>query len=414
VRKKIQHIGFFFLLLTVLSGMQKLCAQIAEKLYTTDTKIDTLRKGQLSVDVDNLTFFRNNEYNSSVQKGYTLPGFWLQLKTVYYPLSNIKIEAGAHSIWFWGATRYPALSYREISTWNGLDNARKVHVLPFFRVHLALSDHINFILGNLYGGSNHRLIAPLYNPELNLTSDPETGLQLLYTTKRIVLDAWLDWMSFIYRLDTHQEALATGYSVRFNLNDPESTFQFYLPLQGLAHHQGGEIIAMDENILTIMNGAIGAGVEWNSRSRVVKSVKTEFDIVGHYFPKGRTYQQEKGMGYYAKAAIQLQDFNISASYWTGRNFIPIFGSVFYSSMSMKKNGMMYENPGLLHIEADYVRSLGEGYALGVKVEVFRYLSGKMYAANTRIIQPSAFGKNTNYAYEVSFRMNPSILLKKYL
>lgn len=38
---------------------------------------------------------------------------------------------------------------------------------------------VDLILGNIYGGSNHGLIAPLYNPELNLTADPETGFQVL-------------------------------------------------------------------------------------------------------------------------------------------------------------------------------------------------------------------------------------------
>lgn len=38
---------------------------------------------------------------------------------------------------------------------------------------------VDLILGNIYGGSNHGLIAPLYNPELNLTADPKTGFQVL-------------------------------------------------------------------------------------------------------------------------------------------------------------------------------------------------------------------------------------------
>lgn len=45
---------------------------------------------------------------------------------------------------------------------------RGTHILPYFRAQLALS-HVNLILGDIYGGSNHGLIAPLYSPELNLT-----------------------------------------------------------------------------------------------------------------------------------------------------------------------------------------------------------------------------------------------------
>ena len=408
VRKKCIQIGVICLLLTVLSGRQTLCAQWQEKLYMTDTKIDTTQKGKLSVALDNLTFFRDNEYNSSVQKGYTLPGFWLQLKAVYHPLSNIRLEAGAHSVWFWGATRYPTFAYyQEIATWKGDKDAGKVHVLPFLRAHIAISDRWSFVLGNLYGGANHRLIEPIYNPELNLSSDPETGIQLLYSSDRFTFDTWLNWMTYIYRLDTHQEALATGVTAQLNLTQPESAFRVYMSFQGLAHHRGGEIEAVDENIQTLMNGAMGAGIEWRPQSRVVRSVKTEFDVTGHYFPKGRTYQSETGMGYYSNTAIQLKDFTVNASYWKGKNFIPVFGSVFYSAMSIKKDRMMYENPGLLHVSAGYVRSWGKGFALGAKLEVFRFVSGKMYAADTRVYQPSAFGKNTNFALEICFRMTPT-------
>ena len=412
VRRSFRQIGVICLLLTVLSGRPTLCAQWQEKMYMADSKIDTTKKGQLSVAVENLTFFRDNEYNSSVQKGYTLPGFWLQLKAVYHPLSNIKLEAGAHSIWFWGASRYPAYTYyQEIATWKGEKESHAVHVLPLLRAHIVLSDRWSFIIGNLYGGANHRLIEPLYNPELNLSSDPETGVQLLYTSDRIIFDVWLNWMTFIYRLDTHQESFASGASAQFYLTQPESALQVYVPLQGLIHHRGGEIEAFDENIQTLMNGVVGAGIEWRPQSRVLRSVKTEFDITGHYFPKGRTYQSETGMGYYLNTAMQLKDFTVSASYWRGRNFIPVFGSVFYSAVSLKKDRMMYENPGLLHFGADYVRSLGKGFALGAKFEVFRYVSGKMYAADTRIYQPSAFGKNANYAFEICFRMTPTFSIK---
>jgi hypothetical protein len=397
----------------VLSGTKTLSAQVAEKVYRTNSQIDTLRKGQLSVEVDNLTFFRNNEYNSTAQKGYTLPGFWLQLKSVYYPLSNMKLEAGVHSIWFWGANMYPAFAYKDISTWKGRDYAHHVHVLPFFRVHLPISDRLSFILGNLYGGANHRLIEPLYNPELNLTSDPETGLQLIYDTKRLQLDMWLDWMTYIYHLDTHQEEFVAGGSVLFNITDPASRYHVYIPLQGLAQHKGGEIEISDARNQTLMNGALGAGVKWNREGMVVKSIQAEYALAGYSYPTGRTYQPKSGRGHFIKTAIQLNDFNIRASYWSCNDFIPIFGSVFYSSYSAKKPRMLYENPSLLNFGVDYVRSFGNGFSLGIKAELFRYMSGKMYSSDTKLYQPANFGKNTNYAVEICFRMTPSFLIKQF-
>lgn len=110
-------------------------------------------------------------------------------------------------------------------------------MLPYFRAQMALSDHVNIVLGNIYGASNHNLIEPLYNPELNLTCDPEAGLQLLYDSKAFDLDVWVNWQSFIFREDVHQEAFTVGISSRVKYNDPASRFHFYTPVQGLVQHR---------------------------------------------------------------------------------------------------------------------------------------------------------------------------------
>ena len=395
-------------------------AQLADNLYASDYKIDTLNKGQLSVEVDNLSFYKNNEFVSTVQKGYTLPGFWLQLKAVYYPLSILKFEAGAHSTWFWGTTRYPAFAYKNIPTVGGRtkvygkDYHNNVHVLPYFRANLALSDNINIILGDIYGGSNHRLIEPLYNPELNLSSDPEKGMQVLYKTKWLDLDFWIDWMSFIYNKDTIQESFVAGGSAEIRLNSPESRFHVYLPLQGLAHHKGGEIDITNEYVQTVMNGALGAVLRWNVNGRVINEVNAEFDIAGYLLPKGNFSQLKRGKGYYSKVAMQLRDFNICMSYWSCDNFVSLFGNTFYSSISTKIDNMLYYKPKMLHLNIDYTRILGKGFAFGVNAEAYYYLSGKMYSADAPgIYLPSAFGRNSNFSAGVYLRINPSFLIKQY-
>lgn len=413
VRKRLFNLHIWYLFLLLFWRGPCVYGQLAEKLYATDSEIDSLRKGQLSVDVDNLSFFTNNEFNSTVRKGYTLPGFWLQLKAVYHPLSNLKLEAGVHSIWFWGTTKYPAFAYKGMATWGGQDYAHNVHVLPFYRVHLALSKNVNVILGNLYGRSSHRLIEPLYNPELSLTSDPEHGVQLLYRTKWMDLDGWVDWMTYIYNLDTKQEAFIAGVSARLKANAPESRWHVYFPVQGLAHHKGGEIDATDENIQTVMNGALGVGLMWNVKGRVVKNINMEIDAVGYSCQKGTIYPFERGRGYYAKYAMQLNNFNLNTSYWACENFVPILGSPFYGAVSAKVNGMLYRSPRMLHMGADYVCPLGKGFAFGVNANVYYYLSGKMYSAETGLYESPAFGNNSNFSFGVCLRINPSFLIKQY-
>jgi hypothetical protein len=288
-----------------------------------------------------------------------------------------------------------------------------------------LSKNVSIILGDIYGGANHRLIEPLYNPELNLSSDPESGLQLLYKTKWIDLDMWLDWMTFIYNLYTRQEEFVAGASARFKVNPPDSRFHIYFPVQALSHHKGGEIDITDTNVQTVMNYAAGAGLMWNVNGYALKNINMEFDIAGYNYVKGDTYKFKEGLGYYTKAAVQIKDFNISASYWACEDFVSMFGSPFYGSVSTKtfndpetkKENMLYHNPEMLHFGAEYVRSLGKGFALGINAEAYYYLSGKMYYSETGIYEgryeSSAFGSNSNFSMGIYLRINPSFLLKHY-
>lgn len=430
VRRVVFNACFLSVAALFFSGRQYVCAQMTDCLYRSDYRIDTLHRGRLAIEVDNLSFFKNNEFNSTVQKGYTLPGFWLQLKASYCPFTNLKMETGIHSIWFWGTTKYPAFAYKGISKWNGQDYARNMHVLPYFRAQVALSEHVDIVIGDLYGGSNHCLIEPLYNPELNLTSDPESGLQMLYNTKWLDFDMWVDWLTYIYKLDTNQESFVTGATARFKANDEKSPLHVYFHLQGLAQHKGGEIDITNEDVQTVMNGAVGAGIKWNINRNVLKYINVEIDEAGYIFPKGRMSARrgsssgagdasereplpERGNGYYAKLAVQLRDFNIRASYWSCKNFVPMFGSAFYGSVSTKEENMLYEKPQLLYLGADYIYPINTGFAFGIKAEAYYFLSGEMYSSETGLYAPSAFGNNTNFSIGVCMRVNPSFLLKQY-
>ena len=226
-------------------------------------------------------------------------------------------------------------------------------------------------------------------------------------------DTWIDWVTFIYNLDTHQEAFIAGTSSRLKLNAPDSRFHVYFPLQWLSHHIGGEIDASDSRGQTATNYAGGTGAMWNINGRFLKYINAEFDYAGYYYPKGETFRYRNGRGFYSKLAMQVSDFNISTSYWACKDFVSIFGSPFYSTVSTKINNMMYDKPTLLHLSAEYVRSLGKGFTFGVNVETYYSLSGKMYSSEDGIYDPLAFGSNSNFSMGIYLRVNPSFLIKKY-
>ena len=74
---------FFFLLFAAgISAVHPLEAQIPERVFKTDYRIDPEKNRELSVEIDNLSFFKDDEYSGAFMKGYTLPGLWLQAKAV--------------------------------------------------------------------------------------------------------------------------------------------------------------------------------------------------------------------------------------------------------------------------------------------------------------------------------------------
>jgi hypothetical protein len=395
-----------------LLGHQLIIGQTLNDAFMSYSRIDSLHTGELSVEVDNLTFFKNNEYNSDFQKGYTLPGFWLQLKGVYQPFNNLKIEAGAHSLQFWGASHYPVYAYRDIAAWSGKENSRGTHISPYLRVHFAISKNWDFVMGNIYGGANHQLIDPLYNPELNLTSDPETGLQLLFSSRFLDFDTWLDWQSFVFRNDTHNEAFLYGLSSKIRANDENSRFHVYFPVQSTVRHEGGEIDTLG-GVFTTVNASAGAGVCFNPDMKILKNINLEFDLVFNKNPENTGNLFNRGKGYYSKLAFQLKNFNVSTAYWKSDNFISIYGSPFYGAVSYKREGMYFNKLSMLHVLMDYVYPIKKGFELGINAEMFYFLTGYMYSPDSPARYPFKLENNRNFSFGVYFRINPEFTVRKF-
>ena len=231
-----------FLFLALSSTLSHLSAQTYYRGERTSVTQPSTSQDLLALRLSAEGFFRNDEYASDLVADYTLPGYRLQVDLGYSPKTELPIELrlGLYHQYYWGASRYPAaLAYQDLPYWrgDGKDYTR-FRVLPFFRASIQPVRGLAILLGHLEGGARHELIAPLYSPELNLTADPETGLQIRYEGKHTQLDTWVDWQSFIFKGDTHPEAFVFGLHARqaFPLS---SRSQLELQLQVLAHHRGG-------------------------------------------------------------------------------------------------------------------------------------------------------------------------------
>lgn len=387
--------------------------QTTDGIMLSDYKINPDKCGEFSAEIDNTLFFKNNEFDGKIIKGYSLPGLWIQPKLIYYPLSNIKLELGAHALIYRGAYKYPNFAYNDISLWKGTQYQKGAHIVPFVRGQVAFKN-LNIVLGNIYGAQNHLLIEPLYNTELNLTADPEAGLQILYDRPRFHLDLWLNWESFIFDKDTHQEAFTLGLSTKTLLNDPTKRWHFYVPFQLLGQHRGGEALqGNDRPVSTLINGAVGLGATWNINPHRTwaKRMHFEVDALGYYQQSGKLWPFDKGLGAYARATLDLHDdFLLNAGYFYCKNFISLFGHPYYGAVSMVEEGMTLNKPQTLSLTAEYSRSFAKHFGIGAKTEIYYNMPGTMRTnEGTQLKGNNSF----NFTIGVYLRVNPSFLIKRF-
>ena len=377
-----KHKHFLLIILYLFAGLSSACAQMDSLLFHQDTHIDPYAKGELRFLLDDINFARDNEYKGRYVKGYTLPGFWLQPTLSFQPLHNLKLEAGVYLLRYWGANKYPNLNYTDIVEWKGNQTQRGFHCLPVFRVQFSLTRNFDILFGTLYGKNIHGLVEPLYNPEMGLTCDPEAGIQMRWHCRPVDLDAWINWESFIFRADTHQESFTFGLSTRLRANAPQARTHIYFPLQGLFQHRGGEINpnAESREVKTWLNAAGGIGIEIHPKNRILTQVNLE--TVATYFgqQKGSMFLFDKGYGIYAKAAAQVWRFRAQAGYAWCHNFITINGNPLFGATSIEQKGLIFHNPHMLTGRLEYAQPIGKGFACGIHADAYHHFSCQAYSA----------------------------------
>lgn len=366
-------------------------------------EIDSTQVNTLHVEANNLNFFKDNEYSGSVMDGYTLPGFWVQPSAVYYPLSNVKVQLGFHALVYDGAYKYPNFAYQDIANWKGNQYQKGAHILPFFRAQ-AQFDNVNLVWGDLYGGISHGLIDPLYSSELAMTADPEMGFQLLWDIPHVHLDAWIDWQTFIFRNDTHQEAFTVGLSSKLTLSEENKNTRIYIPVQLLAQHRGGEIDTITQNsVHTLMNGAVGLGWDVSSPGSIFRNLNVEGALLGYYQQAGTLWPFDSGWGAYAKVSSGLgRYFKAKLGYFYGKDFISMYGIPYFGTVSTKTPGATYDCMNTLYGSAEYTRSFGKNFRLGIFADVYQSFPGEMTLSNG---EKHASKSLTAFSFGAYFKIN---------
>ena len=386
-------------------------AQNDSILFEDNTRIDTTVVKELRLNINSLSYFRDNEYKGNLRKGYTLPGFWLQPTISFQPIKNLRLEAGVYMQHYWGANKYPNMNYHDIGTWKGDQTQSGFHVLPFFQVQLAATRNTNIILGNIYGRCNHRLAEPLYNPEAAMSADPEAGVQILWRPKFMDFDTWVNWESFIFDNDKHQEAFTVGVSARLKANGQHHGAHIYFPIQLLMQHRGGEINteAQQRQIKTWMNAAAGIGATVNTGNPVLPRLNAE--IMGMYYSQvaGNMLPFDNGHALYAKAEADIWRFRLMASYWDAHHFVTIFGNPLYGCMGIDDESYTMPHNRTASMRLSYSRDLGHGFCWGAYADIIDNLPANAHSTSKGSYRES---NSMSMSAGIYLRINPSYLLKR--
>ena len=404
MKKEVLLLHFFCLFSFALQGQDI----IGESLFSDSYTINPEKEATAEISLDNLSFFKNNETDGTIVKGYTLPGIRLNPRIIYYPLPKVKLEAGLSLLKYWGANKYPNHAYRNIADWKADGYQIGFHFLPFFRAQVQPIPQLNIVIGNIYGGSNHRLIEPLYYPELNFTADPEMGVQFLYDSKIVHFDTWINWESFTFWNDTHSEALTAGVSTCFRLI--QSLYYLEIPIQALVTHRGSEIREVHEGILSHVNGYAGLRFGFNPGKSSLSRI--ELNIFGggftSYATERFTLPFTRGRAFYSNIHAWVRNFQLQMGYWRSSNFVNILGNPVFGNESAENPNRTFPQVTVFHPSIKYEYIINKGIYLGADFDYY-YNPRLIVCENSET--PATTGSSGNCTFGLYLRINPTIVLK---
>ncbi len=384
-------ISITMLLPAVLSG-QHHYERIGERLDTV-----TIRPNELSVGIRSAVFFRNNEYDARYQKGYTLPGARVTAFAAYTlpAASGVRLSLGLSTLRYWGASRYPAgVAYADLPYWTDHGDYVRLRLLPHVQATLKPSPATELTLGTLVGGSAHELVEPIYNPELDLTADPEMGVQFRGDWQRFRMDAWVNWMSMIFKNDRHQEAFTFGVSTVTRLHSGER-WRLELPVHAIATHRGGEYNwAQQDTVHTWMNAAGGLRLSYRPFSQKPTIFWGSVYALAA-LSSGGHFPYERGVGVYGSLGLELEHFSFRSDYWHGYQYVSPFASPF-------ANALTFGMKPTANRSADYVRLYG-GYS-------HRFGQAVALSAEAHVWFHPADSWTMSHALELTMRISPSFLI----
>lgn len=368
---------FLLLFIMIFPGSATCLAQSYPSFYYDRETPDSAQNHSLFLQIDNSTFFKNNEYFGNIAKGYSLLGFHLTPRLTYHPNEKIKLSAGT-----------------QLLNYYGREDELKVSILLSF--HYQFHKNVSLTLGNIRGTLNHRLIEPLFDYERFLTNNTENGIRFLWDSDKLFADLWLDWEQQILYNDPFQEKFNVGLSLNYQLFTRDS-YTLSVPFQNTVRHHGGQINSNNEPLVTIFNNATGLQLTKNYPDCFFHTLKTSA-YVANYQDLSPTKQQMfiDGTAFYSTLEFFHNNFNFLLGYWYGKQFIAPLGNPLYETYS--RTNIFVEEPirQLLTAKINYHQNIANGIFLNVRLEPFMDL----------------MSGNIEYSYGLIIILKENFFLKK--
>ena len=309
---------FAVFLLISLTGSNHACAQLNNTSLQQTVVVKPENANEIRIGIHLLGFNKNNEYFNNIADGYTLFGYHLMPHITYNYGGLLQLEAGA-------------------LLWKDFGDPGFYSIQPTLTAKIQQNNWA-LIFGTLEGNLNHGYIEPLYDFERILNDRLENGMQFLYNTEKVKLDAWIDWDKMIYNYDPDREVINGGASIALEVLKKGGwegdTTSITLPFQFTAQHKGGQIDTSDLSLITVVNMAVGVEVEKKLPFEVLTRVYTKNYLLGYKdFSNEFQFPYKEGYGVYLNVGIDTKYQDVMLSYWHGNSYITELGGKLYQSAS---------------------------------------------------------------------------------
>lgn len=276
-------------------------------------------KGDLSLQVENLNYFRNVEYKTVVDEGRTLLGVQFVPELVY--------QIGPRTTWSAGL-----FIQRDF----GGEPFEKAE--PTFQLKHGFGNS-TFLFGRLEGNMDHGLIEPIIDPERVIFDRTENGFQYLLNHRFVNMDVWLDWQTAIYQNSPFREEFDAGVSTRIKLIEKDS-IKLHFPATVLATHKGGEIDTSHQQAVSQFAFSYGTELTLVPKSSVLKSIRFGLVFNNYEDVSNRAITFRDGLGQLAYLDLKWSHFGTQFSYWDSHQFEASSGDVLYHTTS-RQNPLRY-------------------------------------------------------------------------